>query len=82
MTPGIGGFDEPPREDTTRTQAEAYRQAQARRMLKCYEASVGRPAATTEELAEWLAEHEDEVPHDKRGKIVPLYGELYGEGER
>jgi hypothetical protein len=53
--------------------AEQYRLAQANRMRACFQQFQGRPAKTTDELNNWYVEHQDEVPRDDRGKVVPLY---------
>lgn len=69
----MAGFDEPLSDKQLTEGAEAYRLAVAARLLKCFEDSVGRAARTTEELTAWVEEHDDLVPRDTDGTVVPLY---------
>ena len=60
---------------TTKEAAEAYRLAQAQKMLDLFEDAHGRPARTIEELSEWTvsAEGERATAYDRSqdGKIIP-----------
>ncbi len=58
-----------------REDAEKYRLAQARKLLNLFEDAHGRPARTTEELAQWLASPQGKAAsaydRGKDGKIIP-----------
>ena len=47
--------------------------AQARRLVRCFTESEGRPPATFEELERWISDNPDQIPFDQWGRVIPLY---------
>ena len=58
--------------DADKVAAEKYHEAQARRLMVCYEEANGRPAPSAEALQEWLATKPD-IPLDEHGGALPLW---------
>jgi hypothetical protein len=60
---------------TIREDAEKYRLLQVQKIMDLFEQNNGRPAATVEELEQWIGSPEGRAAtaydRDPRGKIIP-----------
>ncbi len=57
-----------------------YRQAQARRLVHCFEKHEGRPPNNEAELKAWATNNVDKLPFDERNEVKPLWWHPDGNG--